>query len=222
MASPRPTPFDFVFGSLAAERFPAVQAAFESSGAAPRDRDAFLMTREVIQLIHELRPDDGSGGEIEELAAFVHHAWLFWLAGTPALAIEPSAFDELLRTSGATTTAAAPPPEFYVQFPERRLWAEIAPGSAPEPVDGCFLGREPDGSLTVLAALGMRPDRPGLSVSEVQGPRTAALARVDGSPLFSALMPGGSPAGLASLAGGEELLELGWRAWILAAERSGD
>jgi hypothetical protein len=34
------------------------------------------------------------------------------------------------------------------------------------------------------------------------------------------VLAGGETAGLASITGGEELLELGWRAWSLAGERS--
>jgi hypothetical protein len=37
------------------------------------------------------------------------------------------------------------------------------------------------------------------------------MARADGTPLFSTVMAGGALAGLRSLIGMEELLELGWR-----------
>lgn len=219
MAASRPTPFDLVFGPLAAERFPALASALEAAHAPPRHRDAFLMVREVVQLVHDLRPDDGLGSDVGELAALVHHAFLFWRAGTPTLKLAPAEFDSLLRTVPGAS-AGEPPPEFYVQFPERRIWAEVVAGTSHEPLDGCFLGSESDGSLTVLAAFGIRSDRPGLSVAEVAGPRPEALTRPDGSPRFAPLMAGGGPAGLASLLGGEELLELGWRAWTLAAEKS--
>lgn len=223
MASARATPFDLVFGSLAAERFPALRTAIDAAHAEPRDRDAFLMVREVIQLVRELRPDEGMGEEIGQLAALLHHAYLFWAAGTPTLEISAAEFSGLIQDPAAEPAARAePPPEFYVQLPERRIWAAVVSGAAPEPLDGCFLGASRDGGLTVLAALGLRPDRPGLSVVEVAGPRVTSLARPDGSPLFAPVLEGGRPAGLASITGGEELLELGWRAWILAAEKSRD
>jgi hypothetical protein len=57
----------------------------------------------------------------------------------------------------------------------------------------------------------MYPDRPGFSVVEVAGSRPSPLMRPDGSPLFSTTLPGGAAAGLYSLVGEEELLELGWR-----------
>ncbi len=217
MTSTRATPFDLVFGSLAAERFPAIEAALDAGHA--RNRDAFLMVREVAQLVHDLRPEDGAGTEVGELAALLHHAYLFWRAGTPTLALSPTEFESILSVPPAPLDDQ-PPPEFYVQLPERRLWAAVVAGASHEPVDGCFLGMEPNGELTVLAALGIRADRPGLSVAEVAGPRPPSPARPDGSALFAPAMAGGAPAGLASLTGAEELLELGWRLWAAAAEKS--
>jgi hypothetical protein len=221
MESTRPTPFDLVFGPLADERFPPIRVAFEASRGDPRDRDAFLMVREVIQLVHDLRPDEGMGEELGHLAAVHHHAYLFWLAGTPTLEITPAELAGLLRQGALVPgDVAAPPPAFYVQLPERRVWAEVVPGAAHEPLDGCFLALGDDGSLRVLGAFGLRSDRPGLSVVEVAGPRPQRLARADGSPLFAPVLAGGDIAGLASITGGEELLEFGWRAWSLAGERS--
>ena len=226
MAATRPTPFDLVFGSLAAERFPPIRSALEASHGDPYDRDAFLMVREAIQLVHDLRPDEGMGEDIGQLTAFLHHAWLFWLAGTPTLEIAAADLTALLEggagPAGPTPAGemAAPPPAFYFQLPERRVWAEVVPGAPHEPMDGCFLALASDASLRVLGAFGLRSDRPGLTVVEVAGPRTGRLARPDGSPLFAPVLDGGATAGLASITGGEELLELGWRAWSLARERS--
>jgi hypothetical protein len=88
----------------------------------------------------------------------------------------------------------------------------VVEGSSHEPLDGCFTHALPDGSLRVLGVFGLHPDRAGFSVVEVAGARTPALARESGDPLFTPLMDGGAAAGLRSIAGEEELLELGWRA----------
>jgi hypothetical protein len=69
----------------------------------------------------------------------------------------------------------------------------------------------------VLGVFGLRPDRAGFTVVEARGPRLAGLARPDGSALFAPLLAGGAEAGLNTLAGAEELLELGWR--MLGAPR---
>jgi hypothetical protein len=220
MPTSRVTPFDLAFGPLAEARFPPIQAALAAARQDPRDRDAFLMIREVVELVRDLRPDEGQGDEIGELVAFLHHAYLFWVAGTPTFLATPGELAAVLRTppqpSGST---ADPPPAFYVQLPERRVWASVVPGEPAEPMDGCFLNSlEPE--LRVLGAFGVRPGRMGLSVVEVAGPRPRAHERADATPLFAPALPGGAQAGLASVIDGEELLELGWRLRGLAAERS--
>jgi hypothetical protein len=63
----------------------------------------------------------------------------------------------------------------------------------------------------VLGIFGLHPDRMGFSVVEVSGSRPVALVREDGTPLFAPVLAGGAAAGLYSLMGAEELLELGWR-----------
>jgi hypothetical protein len=78
-------------------------------------------------------------------------------------------------------------------------------------LDGFFqYGARPD-FLRVLGVFGIHPERPGFSVVEVAGPRPRDLSRPDNSPLFAPTLVGGSAAGIYSLTGGEELLELGWR-----------
>ncbi len=83
MSSPgsRPTPFDLVFQPAAQTSFPTIREALELAGQDPRDRDRFLMLREVVTLLRELRPDEGLGEGIDQLAALVHHAYLFWDGG---------------------------------------------------------------------------------------------------------------------------------------------
>ena len=46
---------------------------------------------------------------------------------------------------------------------------------------------------------------------EVTGTALRGLARADGSALFAPTLEGGEAAGLASIQGEEELLELAWR-----------
>ncbi|HET7600742.1 MAG TPA: hypothetical protein VFK09_10640 [Gemmatimonadales bacterium] len=214
MASARPTPFDLVFAPLAEERFPAIRAALEAAGGDPRNRDAFLLTRDAAAVVRELRPDEGLGEGIDQLAALVHHAYLFWAAGSELVSLPGADFQRLLASEAAPRAAdaigtAAP----YVQIPERQLWARPIEGAPFEALDGWFAHLAPgDRELSTLAVFGLHPDRMGFTVVEALGPRPAALARPDGSPLFSPTLPGGAAAGLSSIAGVEELLELAWRA----------
>ncbi|HYF39980.1 MAG TPA: hypothetical protein VD930_09845 [Gemmatimonadales bacterium] len=216
MQQVRPTPFDLVFEPIAQTTFPRIQSAISASGQNPQDRDAFLMQREVVALLRDLRPDEGLGEGIDQLAALVHHGYLFWNAGRRSLDLSADQLSELLRAVPEYAEEGPSPPPHYVQVPVRRLWAPVVPGEAPEPLDGFFQYGEGPDLLRVLGVFGIHPERPGFSVVEVGGARPRRLARADRSPLFSPTLAGGSAAGIYSLTGGEELLELGWRTCQLA------
>ena len=81
MNAARETPFTLVFETLARERFPLLRQGLASAGRNPRDRDAFLMVREVVELLREIEPDEGMGEGIGTMAAFLHHAYLYWANG---------------------------------------------------------------------------------------------------------------------------------------------
>jgi hypothetical protein len=209
---PRTSPFDLAFDPLAEERFPAIREELAREGRDARDRDAFLVTPAAVQLIRDLRPGEGVGEAIDQLVAFVHHAYVFWDAGKPAGAIMADQVQPLLNAHPPEAPADALGTDaLYVQYPERRIWGQVLEGEPHEPLDGCFLHTDMAGGLRVLGIFGMHRERDGFSVVEAAGPRQPNLARPDGSPLFSPVMPGGDAAGLHSIAGGEELLELGWR-----------
>jgi hypothetical protein len=223
MPSPRPTPFDLVFRDAAQRIFPDIRAAVSRSGAEPGDRDAFLMVQEVVTLLHELRPEEGLGEAIDQLAALVHHSYLFWAAGCPVVEVPSEHLGDLLATPPPDAEEHQDPPAYYVQLPERRIWAQAVTGAPPEPLDGCFVHASPDGTLLrVLGVFGVHRERAGFTVVEVAGNRPVALVRPDGSQLFSPTLPGGAAAQLFSLAGGEELLELGWRTRTLLVPSSAE
>jgi hypothetical protein len=159
---------------------------------------------------------------MDQMVALVHHAYLTWAAGALTIPIARETAEELL---GAVVPGAAEPngseprdpAAYYAQFPERMVWARVIDNEAPEPLDGVFVSRDPAGPLRVLGIFGLRPDRPGFSAVEAMGPRAAQLTREDGTALFAPTLPGAAEAGLRSITGEEELLELGWRTQGLAA-----
>ncbi len=222
----RPTPFQLVFGTSAQEVFPSIRLALQQAGHDPRDRDRFLMLRDVVTLVRELRPEEGLGEGIDQLAALVHHAYLHWEAHEPVTEVSAEQLPSLLRarTDDREENLSA----HYAQMPQHRIWAEVIPGHPPEPLDGCFVHPTSDGSeLRVLGVFGMHPEREGFSVVETTGSRPSGLARADGTALFSPTLTGGKAAGLYSIAGEEELLDLGWRlqepgarSWELGARGS--
>lgn len=217
MSRPRRTPFDLIFQQISQDAFPRIRTVLEENGHDPRDRDRFIMLREVVTLLRDLRPEEGLGGGIDQLAALVHHAYLFWAAGGVTVELTQERLPDLLA-SPPTDEAAETPPAYYAQVPERKVWAEVISGEASEPLDGCFVHSSTDtGSLRVLGIFGLHPEREGFSVVEVSGPRPAGLARENGSELFAPVLAGGARAQLFSLVGEEELLELGWRTHELGA-----
>jgi hypothetical protein len=217
MPTSRPTPFDLVFRPIGHETFPKIRTELEQAGSDPRDRDRFLLRREVVTLLRELRPEGGLGEGIDQLAALLHHAYLFWDAGEPTFALSRQQLVTLLSVTPERDRGDQPP-ACYVQAPERRIWAEVIPGQPHEPLDGLFVHLSPDTDvLRVLGVFGVHPEREGFSVVEASGPRPVSLARPDGTPLFGPTLPGGAAAGLFSLTGEEELLDLGWRIHKLGA-----
>jgi hypothetical protein len=207
---PRLHPFDLVFGPSTEPIFESIRASLNQSGRSPLDRDHFLMLREVIELVRQLRPAEGLGEGIDQLAALVHHAYLFWSTGRRTKPISAGQTTQLLSNGHRNTLQEGD--TFYAQLPPHQVWAQPVPGEPQEPLDGCFVSPAQDQSaLRVLGVFGLHPDRAGFSVVEVSGPRPGSLARPDGSRLFASMLPGGARAGLYSLSGEEELLELGWR-----------
>lgn len=212
----RPTPFDLVFHHAAESSFPRIAASLAAGGNDPADRDAFLMDREVITLLRDLRPDEGLGEAMDQMVALVHHAYLAWAAGGVTIPVSREAAEELLGPVAPDGSDAREVPPYYAQFPERMIWARVVENEAPEPLDGVFVSREQPDLLRVLGIFGLRPDRPGFSAVEAMGQRAARLTREDGTALFAPTLPGAAAAGLRSITGEEELLELGWRTQSLA------
>src|SRR4051794_32589258 len=127
MQQTRPTPFELAFETTARISFPAIQAAVEASGRDARDRDGFLLLRDVVTLLHDLRPDEGLGEGIDQLVALLHHAYLFWSAGAVSVEVPAELLHELLETPIGTPGTEMELDPRYVQLPLRRIWAQAVP-----------------------------------------------------------------------------------------------
>jgi hypothetical protein len=207
----RPTPFDQIFGTLAVERFPVLRDSLAASQADPHDLDAFVLDREVVALLQDLVPE-GAGESLDQHLSLLHHAYLFWLEGAWSFGLSRARAEEILRQDSVSAgEETSVPRAYYIQFPERLVWAELEPGAPHEPLDGLFVRPWPGGGYFVLGVFGMHPKREGFTVVEADGFPVENPAREDGSPLFAPVMAGGTSAQLASLVGQEELLELAAR-----------
>ena len=204
------TPFEAVFRQVAEERFPALREALAADAIEGADRDAFLLHRAVVELVRELRPEQGFGDAMPEFVALLHHAYLFWRGGERLFQLDRGDVARLLATPAASADAPAATEVCYARYPGRLIWAAPTETGRHEPLDGCFLGRAGD-RLALTAVFGFHPDRAGFTVVATQAPRAGPLARADGTELFSPVLDGAREAGLYALVGMEELLELGWR-----------
>lgn len=220
MTDARPHPFTLVFGEMA----PTHLSAIEAELGGETSLDAFLLGRAAVELLGELRPDDGIGEAIDDFVAFVHAAYLFWAAGANTVAFDEAGTRDLCRAtspaplrsttdrgSSDATRVTDPAHAMYIQVAPRLVWGQLTVGEPFEPLDGWFdLGtRDP---IRLVACFGVHPNRPGLSVLAITGARPTACSRDDGSTPFSPRMPGGDAAGLHAVTGAEELLLMAGRA----------
>jgi hypothetical protein len=213
MSAPRPTPVDLIFGPLADERFPILREALIREGRSEYDRDGFVLVREVVELLQDLRPDEGLGGAVDEFVAFVHAAYCFWQDGRSVVSVARDTLKPMLTVvrDPRAGVAASNSRSYYLQLPPQRIWGTALEGQPPQPLDGGFVHVQ-QGRLAMVAVFGLQAGSDGLTVVDARGPRAAKLARPDGSMLFAPVMEGGALAGLYSVTGTEELVELGWRA----------
>ncbi len=207
--SPRINPFDAVFGPLAGERFPVLREGIASAGRDARDRDAFVLVREVVEFLRELRPVEAEGDGVDQLVAFVHAAYLYWADGLRTVVVDRETLDDVL----ANEPEPGPEPvggAYYVQLAPQRVWGEARVGAPVEPLDGWF-AMPSAGRFELVAVFGLHPTRDGLTVVTSGGPRPGRLTREDRSPVFAPRFDGAAAAGLWQVTGGDEVLELGYR-----------
>ncbi|HEY3220061.1 MAG TPA: hypothetical protein VGJ80_04950 [Gemmatimonadales bacterium] len=213
----RPTPFALAFGEIE-PRFPAIAAALQQDGAAATDRDRFVLLEPVGRLLREIVPEDAGADALEAHVLLLHHAYQFWAAAQRVFQISE---ETLRRAVGASRiTTRLPHAAQYLQLPELRVWGAPHEAGPPEPLDGMFVSEAASGAgaIDVLAIFGLRPDRPGFSAVGLEGradpddPAAGeieiAAARDDGSAPFAPQLPGGTAAGLYSVANAGELLLL--------------
>lgn len=214
----RPTPFGIAFSEIA-RRFPAIAEALQQEGAAPDDRDRFVLVEPVGRLLAEIIPEGAGAEAMETHVLLLHTAFLHWSSGGAVYRIGEQALQRAIATR--QISGEPPHPALYLQLPELRMWGSPTPGAAPEPLDGMFVSRGEGGgpgTIAVLAVFGMRPDRPGFSAVGIEGRADndeaaaneieVAAAREDGSAPFGPMLAGGTAAGLHSVANAGELLLL--------------
>lgn len=112
--------------------FETIRGALAADAVDPFDRDAFLMHRAVVELIHGGRPPEGVGEAIDELTAWTHLAYLYWSAGEKVEEVGSGELSDLMGT-------ARPPVS-----PSARLYKSQRLGQ-PVPGDGVHLALRLEG-----------------------------------------------------------------------------
>ena len=206
---PRLTPYELAFGPIAGERFPGLRSGMTTAGRNPRNRDEFVLVKDVVELLRDLRPEESQSEGIGELVALCHAAYLHWLEGEAVVSVDRDGLTAMVK--GLPARARPADRSFYLELPVGRVWGAATSVASLEPLDGCFVQPGSDG-LGLVAVFGVQPGRPGFTVATISGPRHRHLARLDGTALFAPRFEGGAAAGLFEVAGEEELLELVYRA----------
>jgi hypothetical protein len=230
VAGARLTPYELIFGRgdevHESEVFPGVREEAGARAVDAADPERFVQLSSVGAELRELLADDAPGAAIGDAGHLLFQAYHFWQAGRRLVVVERGLARRLLSDATRVGEWELVPPFLagYLQLPPNLVWARVSDDSTPEPVDGFFWSVSGPGDagspryerLDVLLALGLRPDRPGLSVVAVSAPLPTgpghwadARARPAGAGAdFSSTLPGGELSRLHSLANEAEVLKL--------------
>jgi hypothetical protein len=209
----RPAPLHLALGPLAAE-LGDVRAALASAGTDPHRRDQFGRSPAVQRLLERLQAPDLVARRPEAAEAYLallYAAYRFWDSGARIVAPPRATVEPALSAAPPRQPPAIPGGACYLRLPVHWFWARVGDQAPHEPLDGCFLAAGSGAEeITVVAVLGLRPDRMGFTQIALHVPPgdflAAATDRRD--PPFAPLMDGGEAAGFRSVATAGELLAL--------------
>lgn len=226
-ADARLTPYELILEPLEHDTFPAIRAEAEQRGRDALEHDDFLLLGLVGATLSSMIADDAPAEAVDQYGELFWQGYRFWAAGRRFYTFGESITSSLIASAyDMDAWQLAAPPSCYLQFPNQRLWARVAPDAPFEPVDGCFVAAEESSTngatrveLRVLLVLGLRPERPGISLvfdrmdlDAGEAARRAAQAWSDGEIAFATSLPGGEQRGLRVLATRGELETLVLRA----------
>ncbi|HXE60075.1 MAG TPA: hypothetical protein VN607_05190 [Gemmatimonadaceae bacterium] len=226
-ADARLTPYELILAPLEQDAFPAIRAEAEQRGRDALQHDDFLLLGLVGATLSSMIADDAPAEAVDQYGELFWQGYRFWSAGRRFYTFGEAITSTLIaKPYDMDGWQLAAPPSCYVQFPNQRLWTRVAPDAPFEPVDGCFIASDESSTdagarvdLRVLLVLGLRPERPGISLvidrmtldARDAGER-AMQAWSDGEAAFETSLPGGERRGLRILNTRAELETLVLRA----------
>jgi hypothetical protein len=227
----RITPYELSFPDLdfARRHFAAIRREGEARGVDLGDPGAFVMLAASGRALREIRGPEDDPALIHQYGFLLYHSFHFCEAGEPLYLLQAPALRELIEKDppGAAWTPAFPCRGGYVQLPQHLVWVRSAPGLPPESLDGFFWSRAAEDRFGLLLALGMRSDRPGLSVvplAELPIAEASDWTRMEmreGGGDFTSSLPGADLEGLYELRSSGEALKLAARVLWRLEENAG-
>lgn len=206
--------------------FGGIRDEAEARGSDLTDPGAFILLGEVGRAIREIQGEERGGDAIHRFGAFLFQAFHFHVAGEMLYLLETDAARNLVEWSFESCKwdgGELPADAGYLQFPHHLFWSAPGASDHAEPLDGVFWARSSGGTLSLLTALGVRTNRPGISLTELPPVvlRDAQTwltkpVRSEGAD-FSNTLPGGDLGGLYSVGTLGEVLKLVGRSFAYLA-----
>lgn len=222
----RITPFELLIpeAGFADDRFPLIQAEAEQRGADLSDQGRFPLLSEAGLVLREIRGEGDDPRLIQHHGALLFHAFHFWRQGCPLFLLGTEVARYLLEAGSRAEgwTPSLPAPAGYVQLPQHLFWLGGGEGKPPESLDGFFWSAPGGEEVSLLVGMGIRRDRPGLSVIPLPtlplsaaGQWASMTVRPDGAD-FQSSLPGAEVEHLYEVRSGAEAVKLAMRIfWYL-------
>lgn len=208
----RRTPYELIFPDpgVASDLIGRIADEADGRGVDTHDLHAFLTLGSVAAYVQGLHGPDAPPDAIHRYGTLVYHAYHFDRAGRPLHLLSTHVARYLV--DGTPPGSPRPPADAgYLQLPRHLFWTEEDEARS---IDGLFWSVAPDGTLRVLCATGLRPDRAGLDVVPLpEAPLADAPAWLDvdvraGGDDFRSTLPGAELDGLYSVRSAGEPLKL--------------
>lgn len=196
----RITPWQLVFGAPKLDESRFVEILEQAAGDMPDTVATLLQLPAAGELLREMMPaqmePETRAEAVAQVGALLFHGFRYWHSGRTVLRVDERALRRLVAEPADAQSISPPAEAGYIQLPRNTLWATVAEGAAAEPADGIFWSATTS-RLDLLLVLGLRRDRPGLSLVPValEGEHDLAQwARADARPDgddFANVLPGG-------------------------------
>jgi len=222
----RITPYELLLPEegFADQRFPLIEEEAEKRKADISVPERFALLSEAGAVLREIRGEEDDPQLIHQYGILLFHAFHFWKGGQPFLQLETGVVRYLVEVDlkSGEWVPSLPGPAGYVQLPQHLFWAPGGEDAAPESLDGFFWSAVDGEMLSLLVVMGIRKDRPGLSVIPLPalplsaaGEWAAMRVRPEGKD-FQSSLPGAELENLYALEAGAEAMKLAMRIfWYL-------